>query len=75
MQTLCNRFNPQRVIAILQLCHCPSMGYAKRWQVSIQDTCGQSYDFYFQAKPTRKQVRKLHNKVREFIHESSGNVQ
>lgn len=74
MRILCNRFNPQSVITTLQVWG-SFMTLNKRWQVSLVDTRGRCYDFYYQAKPTRKQVRKLQNKVREFIHESSGNVQ
>nr|DAE75225.1 MAG TPA: hypothetical protein [Caudoviricetes sp.] len=60
MRTLCNRFNPQKLIAMTSL-YGSSMRFAKRWQVSLQDSNGHYYDHFFVAKPTRKQIRKLHN--------------
>lgn len=63
MRTLCNRFNPQKLITMTSL-YGSGMGFAKRWQVSVSDDRGRCYDHYFVAKPTRKQIRKLH-KVRK----------
>lgn len=63
MRILCNRFNPRELIRINNLFG-GSMSYAKRWQVSVSDGRGRFYDHYFVAKPTRKQIRKLH-KVRK----------
>lgn len=63
MRTVCNRFNPENLITMASLYGC-RMGYAKRWQVSLVDERGRHYDHFFVAKPTRKQIRKLH-KVRK----------
>lgn len=65
MRTLCNRFNPQKLIEVLEkhaffggtVC---SMKLDARWQVSLENKYGQHIDHYFVAKPTRKQIRKLH---------------
>lgn len=66
MRTLCNRYNSAKLIA-----HSHSWGNAitpyARWQVSVSDDRGRCYDHYFVAKPTRKQIRKLH-KVRKHYH-------
>lgn len=60
MRTLCNRFNPQKLITMASL-YGSGMNFAKRWQVSLENKHGQHIDHYFVAKPTRKQIRKLHN--------------
>lgn len=60
MRILCNRFNPQKLITMASL-YGSSMTYAKRWQVSVSDDRGHCYDHFFVAKPTRKQIRKLHH--------------
>lgn len=66
MRTLCNRYNSAKLIA-----HSHSWGNAitpyARWQVSLENKYGQHIDHYFVAKPTRKQIRKLH-KVRKQYH-------
>ena len=63
MRTVCNRYNSVKVIA-----HSHSWGNVitpnARWQVSLADSRGCVYDYFFVAKPTRKQIRKLH-KVRK----------
>ena len=69
MRIVCNRFNPQKLIEVLEkhaffggtVC---SMRLDARWQVSVSDDRGRCYDHCFVAKPTRKQIRKLH-KVRK----------
>lgn len=63
MRTVCNRYNPTRLINIMAM-YGSKMTYAARWQVSVEDANGQCYDHFFVAKPTRKQIRKLH-KVRK----------
>lgn len=59
MRTICNRYNSQKLIEMLQ-----PWGSKKslnaRWQVSVEDGNGHCYDHFFAAKPTRKQIRKLH---------------
>lgn len=59
MRTLCNRYNPTRLINIMAM-YGSKMAYDARWQVSVKDENGQCYDHFFVAKPTRKQIRKLH---------------
>lgn len=59
MRTLCNRYNSQKVIWMTQP-YGSKMTYAARWQVSLLSKDGKHYDHYFVAKPTRKQIRKLH---------------
>ena len=59
MRTLCNRYNSQKMINILQPWG-SKMSLNARWQVSVKDENGQHYDHFFAAKPTRKQIRKLH---------------
>lgn len=61
MRTLCNRYNSQKLLSITQVWG-SKMVYHARWQVSVMDSNGQCYDHYFVAKPTRKQIRKLHNR-------------
>lgn len=64
MRTVCSRYNPQRLVEVLKkhahfggpTCN---MTLHARWQVSCIDTRGRHYDYYFVAKPTRKQIRKL----------------
>lgn len=63
MRTVCNRYNPTRLINIMAM-YGSKMTYDARWQVSVEDKNGQHYDHFFVAKPTRKQIRKLH-KVRK----------
>ena len=59
MRTVCNRYNSQKMINMLQPWG-SKMTYGARWQVSVEDKNGQHYDHFFVAKPTRKQIRKLH---------------
>lgn len=59
MRTLCNRYNSQKLIVTLQPWG-SKMSLNARWQVSVEDKNGQHYDYFFVAKPTRKQIRKLH---------------
>lgn len=63
MRTVCNRYNPTRLINIMAM-YGSKMTYDARWQVSVEDKNGQHFDHFFVAKPTRKQIRKLH-KVRK----------
>lgn len=57
MRIVCNRYNPQSLIDLVQLWG-SKMTLNKRWQVSVQDKHGRFYDHYFVAKPTRKQIAK-----------------
>lgn len=59
MRTICNRYNPEWVIKKMVEIGSKAT-VAKRWQVSLQDERGRYYDHYFVAKPTRKQICKLH---------------
>ena len=59
MRTVCNRYNPQKLIVMLQPWG-SKMSLNARWQVSVEDKNGQHYDLLFVAKPTRIQIRKLH---------------
>lgn len=59
MRTVCNRYNSQKLIVMLQPWG-SKMSLNARWQVSVEDKNGQHYDHFFVAKPTRKQIRKLH---------------
>lgn len=59
MRVLCNRYNPTRLINIMAM-YGSKMSYSARWQVSVKDANGLCYDHFFVAKPTRKQIRKLH---------------
>lgn len=59
MRTICNRYNSQKMINMLQPWG-SKMSLNARWQVSIEDKNGQHYDHFFVTKPTRKQIRKLH---------------
>lgn len=63
MRTVCNRYNPTRLINIMAM-YGSKMSLNARWQVSVKDENGRCYDHFFAAKPTRKQIRKLH-KVRK----------
>lgn len=63
MRTICNRYNPTRLINIMAM-YGSKMTYGARWQVSVKDENGHCYDHFFVTKPTRKQIRKLH-KVRK----------
>ena len=58
MRTLCNRYNSEKVINMTTPYGC-NMSLQSRWQVSVSDKRGRTYDHYFVAKPTRKQIRKL----------------
>lgn len=58
MRTLCNRYNPQKLIDMLQPWG-SKMSLNARWQVSVGGANGRCYDYFFVAKPTRKQIRKL----------------
>ena len=67
MRIVCNRYNPQSLIDLVQPWG-SKMTLAKRWQVSVQYKDGKYYDHFFVAKPTRKQIRKLHiKKVKHYI--------
>lgn len=59
MRTLCNRYNPTKLISITAA-YGSKLTYAARWQVSVEDKNGKYHDHFFVAKPTRKQIRKLH---------------
>lgn len=59
MRTLCNRYNSQKLIDTLQPWG-SKMSLNARWQVSVADNRERTYDYFFVAKPTRKQIRKLH---------------
>lgn len=59
MRIVCNRYNPQKLVVMLQPWG-SKMSLNARWQVSVKDKNGQHYDHFFVAKPTRKQIRKLH---------------
>ena len=59
MRTLCNRYNPAKLIDFMEPIG-SRMTYAARWQVSVADSGERTYDYFFVAKPTRKQIRKLH---------------
>lgn len=59
MRTICNRYNPTRLINIMAM-YGSKMTYDARWQVSVKDENGHCHDYFFVAKPTRKQIRKLH---------------
>lgn len=59
MHTLCNRYNSARLINTVAM-YGSKMTYESRWQISLEDSRGRAYDHYFVAKPTRKQIRKLH---------------
>jgi len=59
MRTLCNRYNSQKLIDMLQPWG-SKMSLNARWQVSVEGKNGKCHDYFFVAKPTRKQIRKLH---------------
>ena len=59
MRTVCNRYNSQKLIKMLQPWG-SKMSLNARWQVSLEDTNGHCHDYFFVAKPTSKQIRKLH---------------
>lgn len=65
MRVLCNRYNSQKLVETLER-HMTSRGFTcgmslgARWQVSVTDNRERIYDYFFVAKPTRKQIRKLH---------------
>jgi len=58
MNIIVNRYNSEELIRVLNDIGQKASVY-KRWQVSVQDSRGHFYDYYFAAKPTRKQIRKL----------------
>lgn len=66
MRTLCNRYNSQKLIDTLQPWG-SKMSLNARWQVSVKDENGQCYGHFFTAKPTRKQIRKLHNVQKHYL--------
>lgn len=66
MRIVCNRYNPTRLINIMAM-YGSKMTYAARWQVSVEDKNGKCHDYYFIAKPTRKQIRKLHNVQKHYL--------
>lgn len=59
MRIVCNRYNPTSLIEFMEPIG-SRMSYAARWQVSLKNSKGVHYDYFFVAKPTRKQIRKLH---------------
>lgn len=65
MKVIANRFNTQRIIGMLQPYGC-KFTLDNRWQVSLIDKRGRVYDYYFTAKPTKKQLRQL-KRVRPLI--------
>ena len=66
MRVLCNRYNPTRLINIMAM-YGSKMTYGARWQVSVEDKSGKCHDYFFVAKPTRKQIRKLHNVQKHYL--------
>ena len=66
MRVLCNRYNPTRLINIMAM-YGSKMTYGSRWQVSVEGANGRCYDYFFVAKPTRKQIRKLHNVQKQYL--------
>lgn len=63
MRTLRNRYNDRFIRSVLVAIN-PNRDTSKHWEVSLEDKDGHCYDHFFVAKPTRKQIRKLH-KVRK----------
>lgn len=63
MRTLRNRYNDGFIRSVLGAIN-PNRDTSKHWEVSLEDKDGQFHDHFFVAKPTRKQIRKLH-KVRK----------
>ena len=59
MRTVCNRYNSQKLINMLQPWG-SKMSLNARWQISLEDENGHCYDHFFVTKPTHKQIRKLH---------------
>lgn len=59
MKLLVNRYNSQKLIQTLKP-YGVQMRLSARWQVSFRDNDNIHYDYYFAAKPTRKQIRKLY---------------
>lgn len=66
MRTICNRYNSQKMIVMLQPWG-SKMSLSARWQVSVEDVNGRCYDHFFAAKPTRKQIRKLHKVSKHYL--------
>lgn len=66
MRTVCNRYNSQKLVNTLQPWG-SKMTLNARWQLSVVDNEGVHYDYYFVAKPTRKQIRKLHNVQKHYL--------
>lgn len=58
MRMVCNRYNPQSLIDLVQPWG-SKMTLDKRWQVTVIDKRERHYDYFFVSKPTRKQIRKL----------------
>lgn len=59
MRIICNRFNPQYLVDVMQA-YGSKLTLDARWQISVQDKNGKFHDHFFVAKPTRKQISKLH---------------
>lgn len=66
MHTVCNRYNSQKLVTMAKA-YGSKMPYHARWQVSVVDHNGKHYDHFFVTKPTRKQVRKLHNVRKHYL--------
>lgn len=63
MRIVCNRYNPISLIAFMKPIG-SRISFGKRWQVSLVDERERYYDYFFVAKPTRKQIRKLHKGIK-----------
>lgn len=59
MRIVCNRYNPTSLIEFMEPIG-SRINYDKRWQVTLVDKREHHYNYFFVAKPTRKQIRKLH---------------
>lgn len=66
MRVLCNRYNPAKLIDFMEPIG-SRMSYTARWQVSVADSRERTYDYFFVAKPTRKQIHKLHNVQKHYL--------
>jgi len=58
MYIVCNRYNPEKLINMINRYYNNNMTAYARWQVSVIDSSGKHYDYYFVSKPTRKQISK-----------------
>lgn len=60
MRIVRNRYNPAKFNEVMAYMKSDDWLTKPRWQVSVEDNRGRFYDYFFVAKPTRKQIRKLH---------------